>query len=365
MKTAAQNIISQITDPEPGVRPHLGEQHSPKPGALPSNNRAVDTISVHAASPSSAASNQSTSVRITDLRTDRCPQTRVSLCRRTVKEYAEAMRRGKLFEPIEVYRVNGELWLVDGSHRVEAAKLCPFDTIDAIIFEGTRTDAIRASLAANQNHGLRRTNKDKRLVAELAVKEFRDLSSRQLAEMCGVSHELIAEVKSHLLITEDDVERKVLGRDGKRRKMPQPTPAKGDEPGASASPIAGRPHKTTETPSPEAKQTAPKPGPEETKAAHAGSDAAKEPAISRSFDMEAFMERLISTMKEGLCQCPPERIGELSFRISHLACTFGFPSSIMGDVPELVRNGRQAFEDTKEGRFSLAETNFKSTHPTG
>ena len=57
--------------------------------------------------------------------------------------------------------------------------------------KGTRLDALKFSLGANQSNGLRRTNADKRHCVELALAEFPKLSDRAIAGMCGVSAEFV------------------------------------------------------------------------------------------------------------------------------------------------------------------------------
>ncbi len=93
-------------------------------------------------------------VKLANLRTDKGTQIRSSIRLDKVKQYAQAMRQGQKFLPIRVYRVGTELWLVDGFHRLEAAKLCGFDTLEAEVIDGSPSDAIRASLKANLTHGL-------------------------------------------------------------------------------------------------------------------------------------------------------------------------------------------------------------------
>ena len=61
--------------------------------------------------------------------------------------------------------------------------------------KGTRLDALKFSLGANQSNGLRRTNADKRHCVELALAEFPKLSDRAIAGMCGVYHQLVADVR--------------------------------------------------------------------------------------------------------------------------------------------------------------------------
>ena len=141
---------------------------------------------------------QKTRVEIADLRTDRGNQTRSSINVATVKEYAECMIRGRKFPPFKVCQVNGELWVVDGFHRLEAARQCGFTDIEVEVFDGTRSDAPRASLGANHTEGLPRSNANKRFAAELAVKEFRRYSDRRITKICGASCELVGDVKDQL-----------------------------------------------------------------------------------------------------------------------------------------------------------------------
>ena len=47
----------------------------------------------------------------------------------------------------------------------------------------------------NAIHGQRRTNADKRRCVELAVKEFASLSSRAIAELCGVSKTFVENIR--------------------------------------------------------------------------------------------------------------------------------------------------------------------------
>lgn len=60
---------------------------------------------------------------------------------------------------------------------------------------GGRIDALKAALSANAAHGIRRGNADKRRAVEIALREFGKLSSRQIAEMCGVSHEMVGRLR--------------------------------------------------------------------------------------------------------------------------------------------------------------------------
>ena len=63
---------------------------------------------------------------------------------------------------------------------------------------GGRVDALKHALGANAIHGQRRTNADKRRCVEIAVKEFGGLSSRAIAELCAVGHQLVDQVRGPL-----------------------------------------------------------------------------------------------------------------------------------------------------------------------
>ncbi|MBI1924383.1 ParB N-terminal domain-containing protein [Candidatus Poribacteria bacterium] len=89
-------------------------------------------------------------------------QARETMVSQVVTEYAEAMQAGDLFPQVDVYHDGETDWLADGFHRVEAAKRCGKATIDAVIHEGNRRDATLHSVGSNANHGLRRSNEDKR-----------------------------------------------------------------------------------------------------------------------------------------------------------------------------------------------------------
>ncbi len=80
---------------------------------------------------------------------------------------------------------------MDGWHRVMAAEQIGAMDIPAEVRNGGRVEALKHALGANAIHGQRRTNADKRRCVELAVKEFASLSSRAIAELCGVGVDMV------------------------------------------------------------------------------------------------------------------------------------------------------------------------------
>ena len=115
--------------------------------------------------------------RIKELRLDPARSVRAKLDDVVVQDYATAIRaaQGWCFPPIEVIREvtpTGELlWVPDGAHRIEAAERMGAQTIPCVVRLGTLADAIAIARKANTSHGLRRSNADKRRIAEQIVDE--------------------------------------------------------------------------------------------------------------------------------------------------------------------------------------------------
>ena len=66
--------------------------------------------------------------------------------------------------------------------------------------QGTRRDAVLHSVGANAQHGLRRTNADKRRAVETLLRdeEWSGWSDSEIARRCGVSHPTVAKVRDGL-----------------------------------------------------------------------------------------------------------------------------------------------------------------------
>jgi ParB-like chromosome segregation protein Spo0J len=118
----------------------------------------------------------------------------------TITDYAEALVDGAIFPPIIVFFDGEHYWLADGFHRLAANERVGNAEIEADVRDGEQYDAIRRSLSANETHGLRRTNADKRNAVLVALRyhEWSKLSARDLAKLCGVSHNFVAQVKREL-----------------------------------------------------------------------------------------------------------------------------------------------------------------------
>ena len=120
-------------------------------------------------------------------------QVRVAMDTDTVADYVAVERDGGELPPVTVYSNQcGEYWLADGFHRVEARRQRGERTIKAEVLVGGNTDALKAALGANRNHGLRRTNADKRRAILMAWENRNVLglgarpSATLIADLCGV-----------------------------------------------------------------------------------------------------------------------------------------------------------------------------------
>jgi hypothetical protein len=140
-------------------------------------------------------------IKISTIRLDGGTQIRAAKDYSTIKEYAAAMEGGAIFPPLVVFQDGPECWLADGFHRVEAAMLAGREEINAEVHAGTLREAQLFSVAANQTHGLRRTNADKRRAVAflLADPEWCQWSNREIARQCGVSPGLVDGMRSKVV----------------------------------------------------------------------------------------------------------------------------------------------------------------------
>jgi len=149
-------------------------------------------------------------------------QTRAAINEAAVQEYADAMTASVQFPPIVVFHDSANYWVADGFHRILASRRIGAINIEADVKSGTRIDAIKFGLGANISHGVRRTNDDKARAAQIALKEFPTLSSREIAKICGVSATFIESFRAVAKpnSTANGCQLKRTGADGKARKMP-------------------------------------------------------------------------------------------------------------------------------------------------
>jgi ParB-like chromosome segregation protein Spo0J len=113
--------------------------------------------------------------------------------KRTVAEYSASMKAGASFPPVVVFdNGKGSSWLADGFHRCAAAEAAGLVDIAVDVRKGSRRDALLYAASANSQHGLRRTNADKRRAVLLLIEAFPKWSDRKIGAAAGVHNETVA-----------------------------------------------------------------------------------------------------------------------------------------------------------------------------
>ena len=139
------------------------------------------------------------------IRTDGGTQPRAGINKDTVGEYIQALKGGKKkatrFPPVEVVFDGSTYYLWDGFHRHAAHVGAKKRTINAVVTQGTREDAVWLSYRANATNGLQRTPDDKRraVVGALQHTKSADLSDAQIADHCGVDRSTVSKWRKTLL----------------------------------------------------------------------------------------------------------------------------------------------------------------------
>lgn len=132
---------------------------------------------------------------ISKIKIDGGTQSRERLDESVVADYAEAIDS---LPPVVVFFDGSDHWLADGFHRYHAHRSAGRNAIESDIRSGARRDAVIYSVGANRDHGLRRSNSDKRRAVKtlLADSEWSKWSDRKIAEACGVSHPFVAAIRA-------------------------------------------------------------------------------------------------------------------------------------------------------------------------
>ena len=193
--------------------------------------------------PEVVALNTVAAIEMAAIEMDSSIQCRANIDTTTVSEYSARMQENDQFPPIDVFGTEKKCWIGDGWHRVLAALQFGFVDIPAIIHQGGRDEALRHALGANALHGRRRTNADKRRAVEIALKEWPNKTTAELAELCAVSRPMVEALRPVDAESASTRER----RDGREipahndRPQDQPTdprpPMEGEMPIATDPPI--------------------------------------------------------------------------------------------------------------------------------
>lgn len=135
-------------------------------------------------------------IKILDVRLDGGTQARASLSENVAAEYAESIREGVQMPPICVMFDGSNYWCWDGFHRYHAHVAAGQDAIDVFVTNGTCRMAVLWAIGANDDHGLRRSNEDKRRAVTMLLEdeEWRKWSQEQIADAAFVSTGLVSKM---------------------------------------------------------------------------------------------------------------------------------------------------------------------------
>ena len=137
-------------------------------------------------------------LKLDQIRIDGGTQPRVSIDEQTVADYADLYANGTNLPPVVVFFDGAAYWLADGFHRYWANRRIDCEYIFADVRQGTQRDAILHSVGANAEHGLRRTNDDKRKAVRTLLDDDKWSTWPQvkIARTCGVTPEYVSRLKN-------------------------------------------------------------------------------------------------------------------------------------------------------------------------
>jgi ParB-like chromosome segregation protein Spo0J len=133
---------------------------------------------------------------------------------------ARLVELGGRWPPILVSR--DDRVVIDGLHRVAAARVLGCETIDASLFDGGPDAAVVEFIRRNMHHGLPLTLRDRKQAAGRLLIAHPEWSDRRIAELCVVSPKTVGRLRRSPadLPTEEVPQldtRFRIGRDNKRR----------------------------------------------------------------------------------------------------------------------------------------------------
>lgn len=192
-------------------------------------------------------------VPVAMIRTDGSTQIRVKMSPETIESYKELYESAwekaadetengtdvmEVFEyplpPVILFYDDTHYWPADGFHRAAACRQAGIAVINAIVLKGTQRDALLYAIGANAEHGLQRTNQDKRNAVRqlLSDPEWKDLGPTTLAAYARVSRRFVYNVSLEMdaesaaaMEAELDAQEAAQGAEATPAEAPQGTPA--------------------------------------------------------------------------------------------------------------------------------------------
>jgi hypothetical protein len=119
--------------------------------------------------------------------------------------------------PIIVHRQS--MRVVDGMHRLRAAKLRGDDHVDVRFVEGDSASCFVLAVEANVRHGLPLSLEDRRAAAARIVSSYPQWSDRRIASVAGLAARTVASLRQLATGDGDQVDAVRIGRDGRVRPV--------------------------------------------------------------------------------------------------------------------------------------------------
>ena len=130
------------------------------------------------------------------------------------------MTLGGSWPPIAV---DSDGLVIDGAHRVIAARRLGWARLDAVLFEGGSEEAFIEFVRRNVTHGLLLTLRERKRAAVRVLGSHREWSDRRVAEVCGISPKTVGRLRLDMgCPTEEDAQLdggSRVGRDDRRRPV--------------------------------------------------------------------------------------------------------------------------------------------------
>ena len=164
---------------------------------------------------------------------------------------------GGNWPPLLVQRSSSRV--IDGAHRLAAAKALGQANVRVVFFEGDDDEARVEAIRANRDHGLPLTSADRKAAAGALLLQSPNWSDGRIAAVCSLSPKTVAELRRRQSppagpVTFESPEGRIrLGRDGRRRPVSSNEvrgriqEAIAADPGASLRVIAARAGASPET----------------------------------------------------------------------------------------------------------------------
>jgi ParB-like chromosome segregation protein Spo0J len=121
--------------------------------------------------------------------------------------------------PIVVDRAT--MRVVDGMHRLLAARQLGLETIQVVFFDGTEEEARHEAIRTNNQHGLPLTLAEKRQCARDILDEHPTWSDRRIAAICGLSPKTVGVLRPREAapVVPAEADRIRVGRDGRAQRI--------------------------------------------------------------------------------------------------------------------------------------------------